>query len=515
MKSILPIKNKSFNRKIINRLGLILLSAAIITGTILFVGTVPTKTILGNYLIVALLLFIFYIDIQRYNAMLIHEFKMLFLAYFLLVGNFLIAKGVYVVLEGQINWLVYLKIPEVAYLLPLSLAPLLMALLFDIHIALVMAIITSLLSGIWLKDPFYAVYVVAGGITAAFSVMKCRRRSCILRAGLFIGNVNFLTALFISFIESQLLTPDFIKVICMALANGLIVSILVSALLPILEYAFGLTTNISLLEWLDLNHPMMRSLLLEAPGTYHHSIVTANLVETSAEAIGVNPLQAKVGAYYHDIGKIKMSEYFIENQQGILNRHDKLTPSMSSLILIAHVKEGLELAKRYKLPKLIRDIIQQHHGTSLITYFYQKAKDLSENGDNYVSEENFRYPGPKPQTRVAALVMLADRVEAAARALDEPTPARISTLVDTIINKVFLDGQLDDCDLTLKDLHQIKNHFVYILTGIHHRRIDYPGFKLIEHESIYKKSTETNKVRHQKNRTSSQKSTSLFKSKQS
>jgi putative nucleotidyltransferase with HDIG domain len=213
--------------------------------------------------------------------------------------------------------------------------------------------------------------------------------------------------------------------------------------------------------------------MITAPGTYHHSVIVGNLVEAAAEAVGVNPLLARVSAYYHDIGKMKMPEYYVENQAGSISKHDKLSPHMSSMILISHVKEGVELTRQYNLPHMITDIIEQHHGTNLISYFYQKAKN--EPGEN-PSEEDYRYPGPKPQSRVAALVMLADAVEASSRVLKDPTSSRIEALVDKIVNHVFLDGQLDECELTLKDISSVKKDFTYILTGIFHKRIDYPSF---------------------------------------
>jgi putative nucleotidyltransferase with HDIG domain len=241
-----------------------------------------------------------------------------------------------------------------------------------------------------------------------------------------------------------------------------------------LEYVFKITTDISLLELLDLNQPLMKSLMITAPGTYHHSVIVGNLVESAAEAVGVNPLLARVSSYYHDIGKIKMPEYFVENQSNAPSKHDKLTPHMSSMIIINHVKEGVELAKQSKLPQSIIDIIRQHHGDALITYFYQKAKGLAQ--ENSTSVDEYKYPGPRPQSRVAALVMMADALEASSRVLNDPTPARIAALVDKIINHIFLEGQLDQCELTLKDISEIKKRFSYILTGIFHKRIDYPGF---------------------------------------
>jgi putative nucleotidyltransferase with HDIG domain len=245
-------------------------------------------------------------------------------------------------------------------------------------------------------------------------------------------------------------------------------------MLPILEYTFKVTTDISLLELLDMEQPLMKNLMITAPGTYHHSIIVGNLVESAAEAVGVNPLLARVSSYYHDIGKVKMPEYFVENQSNSMSKHEKLAPHMSSIIISSHVKEGVELAKQHKLPQPIIDIIEQHHGTSLMTFFYQKAK--GQRDESEPSEEEYKYPGPKPQTRVAALVMMADAVEAASKVLNDPTPARIAALVDKIINHIFLEGQLDECELTLKDISEIKKHFSYILTGILHKRIDYPGF---------------------------------------
>jgi putative nucleotidyltransferase with HDIG domain len=236
------------------------------------------------------------------------------------------------------------------------------------------------------------------------------------------------------------------------------------------------------MELASMDHPLLRELMLQAPGTYHHSMIVGTMAEVAARAIGAKGLLAKVAGYYHDIGKIRKPLYFIENQFSCENRHEKLAPSMSSLILISHVKDGVELAKQYKLGKPIIDIIQQHHGTSLIAYFYNKAIELRSKIKQHrkgvelppVNIEDYRYPGPKPQTKEAGLVMLADMAEAACRSLPNPTPARIQGMVSKIINQAFTDGQLDDCELTLKDLHQIAKHFYQILAAIHHKRIEYP-----------------------------------------
>jgi putative nucleotidyltransferase with HDIG domain len=255
--------------------------------------------------------------------------------------------------------------------------------------------------------------------------------------------------------------------------GALVASMIVSISLPFFESLFDIATNIKLLELLDPNQPLLKKLVYSSPGTYHHSIVIGNLAEAAAEAINENPLLARVGAYYHDIGKIRKPEYYIENQRAEENKHDKLAPSMSSLIIASHVKEGVELAREHKLPSLVTDNIHQHHGTSLITYFYQKARDLAPLGS--IEEEDYRYPGPRPRTKVAAIVMLADSVEASSRTLADPTPQRIQALTHSVITRIFLDDQLSKCDLTLKDLREIARSFNIVLNGIFHQRIDYPG----------------------------------------
>jgi len=255
------------------------------------------------------------------------------------------------------------------------------------------------------------------------------------------------------------------------LISALLSLFLVLAAIPLTELIFGVVTDIKLLSFINLDHPLMRELLEKAPGTYNHSVDVATLAEAATRAVDANPVLAKAGAYYHDIGKLKNPEYFIENMEGV-SRHDKLAPSMSRLVLISHVKDGVELAWEYKLPKAIRDIIQQHHGTSLIYYFYRKAKEGSKNGD--VEEEDYRYPGPKPRTKEAAIVMMADSVEAAARSLEEPSPSRIRNLVREIVTSIFLDGQLEECELTLRDIYRIMDVFSRILTAIYHKRVEYP-----------------------------------------
>lgn len=258
------------------------------------------------------------------------------------------------------------------------------------------------------------------------------------------------------------------------LVNSMVSLILLFALSPVLELSFSYSTRFRLMELMSLEHPLMQELMVTIPGTYHHSLVVANMVEAGAKAIGANSLLCKVAALYHDAGKIAYPEYFIENQFGGPNKHDKLAPSMSALILISHVKKGTELAERYNLGQEIIDIIRQHHGTRIIRYFYQKAVNLGEKP----RESDFCYPGPRPQTKEAAILMLADSVEASSRTLTDPTPARIRSHIDTIIKGIFSEGQLDESELTFKDLHFLSENFQRILTGIFHQRIVYPDDKI-------------------------------------
>lgn len=255
------------------------------------------------------------------------------------------------------------------------------------------------------------------------------------------------------------------------LVNSVLSLLLLFALSPILELLLGYTTRFRLMELMSLEQPLMQEIMMNMPGTYHHSLVVANMVEAGAKAIGANSLLCKVAALYHDAGKLMHPEYFIENQYGGPNKHDKLAPSMSALILQAHVKKGTELAETHNLGQEIGDIIRQHHGTRSIRYFYQKAVDLGENPN----ENDYRYPGPKPQTKEAAILMLADSVEASSRTLSDPTPARIKTHIDTIMKGIFSEGQLDESELTFQDLHKLSETFLRILTGIFHQRIAYPS----------------------------------------
>ncbi|MEW5773461.1 MAG: HDIG domain-containing metalloprotein [Thermodesulfobacteriota bacterium] len=263
-----------------------------------------------------------------------------------------------------------------------------------------------------------------------------------------------------------------------ALAGAFMSLLVVLALSPIVELLFGYTSRFKLMELMSLEQPLLQQLMVAAPGTYHHSLILSNMVEAGARAIGANHLLARVAALYHDIGKLRNPQYFIENQGGRENKHDKLAPSMSALILISHVKKGVELAREHKLGREIEDLIGQHHGATLISYFFHKAEEQARaKGEEPPREAEYRYPGPKPQTKEAGLLLIADAIEASSRVLVEPSPSRLKGHIETIVKKIFADGQLDESELTLKDLHLLSEAFLRILTGIFHQRIEYPGGK--------------------------------------
>ena len=326
-------------------------------------------------------------------------------------------------------------------------------------------------------DAEFFLYFFVSSLIAGYGVRHCRDRGVFIKTGLKVSLTNMILALAIEALHGSLYSPEALIACGAAFIGGILVGVLATGFLPLFEMSFGFTTDIKLLELANLDQPVLRELMVQCPGTYHHSVIVSNMVEATAEAVKANPLLAKVAAYYHDIGKIRKPLYFIENQRAIQNRHEKLAPSMSSLILISHVKDGVELAKKHKLGSEIIDIIRQHHGTRLIDFFYEKAKEQREKKVRkflQIKEEDFRYPGPKPQTKEAGLIMLADAVEAASRTLVDPAASRIQGLVQKIINKAFSDGQLDECELTLKDLHEIAKSFNQTLGGIFHHRVEYP-----------------------------------------
>lgn len=356
---------------------------------------------------------------------------------------------------------------------PLPAAAMITCIFLGFDIALYFSLILCSLCTISFGGGFQVfLFFFLSSVTASYWIKERNERHHFIIAGFKLALFNACLAIALGFfMPSQVSSWGILlKQVTMAVGGGVFAAIITVGFTPLIEVLFNYTTAAKLLEFSNLDQPLIKKLMIEAPGTYNHSVIVATLAEAAASAIHADSLKAKVMAYYHDIGKLDKTMYFIENQSDGRNRHDKLSPSMSALILIGHVKKGVELAKKYKLGNEIVEGIIQHHGTSLIKYFYNKSL---KSGNENINEDDFRYPGPKPQTREAGIVMLADVAEAATRALERPTPSRIQGRVKELINDIFADGQLEECEMTLKDLHQIAKSFNTILTSIYHCRIEY------------------------------------------
>lgn len=365
------------------------------------------------------------------------------------------------------------------FLVPIAFEPILLTLLVGRNISIVISsfqcVLIAILAGF---DSEIIMLAVFNAIIGSIMIRKIQERNDIFFSSLYIAFINALAAFACGFLVSTSIVNIFIEA-GYSFIQAVISGVLAIGVLPVFEGAFEIATTIKLLELSNPNHPLLKKLLLEAPGTYHHSILVANLAEVAAEAVGANPVLVRVSSYYHDIGKTKRPYFFKENQFGIENPHNKISSNLSALIIIAHVKDGIELAKQYKIPKVIRDIIEQHHGTTLVRYFYVTAKNSSNDPDK-VSKQNFMYPGPVPDSKEAAIIMLADGVEAAVRSIQGPTKNKIEEMVNKIINERLNEKQLDNCDLTLKDIKKIREAFIKALNGIYHQRIEYPEDKWIK-----------------------------------
>lgn len=383
-----------------------------------------------------------------------------------------------------VGWLVVNQFRGYEMLIPMTVLSLSVALLFGNALAFAATLVASLLTGVvfGLGLPFLTGSALAG-IAAIATATGVRRRRDFYRPMLVVAVTYAIAIAAMGLVDGARL-DILVRRMAWGMGAGFASVLAVTILLPLLESLFTVTTDITLLELADLNRPILRRLMLEAPGTYHHSIVVGTLAESAAAAIGGNPLLARVGAYYHDIGKIDKAEYYVENQSSARNRHEKLSPTMSSLIIQAHVREGAEIARKEKLPKAIVNAIVEHHGTTLLTFFYAKAQlELKKKGEQKkaypseieVPEAEFRYPGPKPQSKETAVLMLADAVEAAARSLNEPTPGRIRGVVNRILEARVKDGQLDESPITFEDLAKIRDAFIPVLTALFHARVHYPG----------------------------------------
>ncbi|KNF09346.1 metal dependent phosphohydrolase [Gottschalkia purinilytica] len=412
--------------------------------------TILIETIIMGYLYV-------------FDRKVIYNFKLLVILAIIILLISMIAKSIYG-LSG--------------YMIPISSATILISILINPRLSILINIILSIIIGITTSSELSILIVcLISGIVGAFATVNTQQRYNIFLIGLLVGTINIITILGFGLAYS-LEFNEILRRSIYGMTNGVISSILAIGSLPLWENIFNILTPLKLLELMNPNQPLLKRLLIEAPGTYHHSIIVGNLSEGAAEVVDANALIARVGAYYHDIGKLKRPYFFKENQKNGENPHDKINPNLSALVITNHTKDGIELACKHRLPEEIKDIIKQHHGKTLVAYFYHKA--LNEEGSEFVQEERFRYEGPKPQSKEAAIVMLADSAEAAVKAMKDPTKGKIEVLVRKIIKDKLNDGQLDECGLTLGDLNKIANSFMNTFMGIYHERIEYPNLNLAE-----------------------------------
>jgi len=406
----------------------------------------------------------------------------------LVLGTILMHLGLMVLMldmSASQSWGKTLK----SVILPHAFGPLVLSVILGPRIGLFGAIYSTMfgvLVCVSLSAPTYMATSALIGFTAVLFTKQVRRRNRLFMAGLYVGLVAMAFSLLLHEAAGVIMQEKAARMIGLPLMVGVLTGMVVGGLLPVMESLFGVTTDVSWLELSDLNHPLMRRLSIEAPGTYHHSLVVANLSEAAAEKIGASASMCRVCAYFHDIGKLSKPEYFIENMDPESNPHGDLTPRMSALVIIAHVKDGVDLAIKNNLNSRIIDVIEQHHGTSLAYYFYRQALDqkleverlvkqgkAKEDDVPQVSEETFRYPGPKPQFKEAAILSLADAIESASRTLEKPNASRIESMIDEIVQGRMADGQLDECDLTIAELARIKASFAKTLLSMMHGRIKY------------------------------------------
>ncbi|MBS6502415.1 MAG: HDIG domain-containing protein [Clostridium sp.] len=427
-----------------------------------------TKSYLFSFIslgiLVALVLFIQYRYISKEKPEVFNDTKMIILISSINLIIILISMGLNVISP---------------YLIPLVCSAMLMTILIDYKISLVINLLNIIFIAIIVGfNPSVVVLSILSVVLGSTGLKKVQQRNDIIYSTIYITGILALLSFTLGMISSNNIKEILIQTGYTAI--GILLSgILAVGLLPFFESIFDVVTNIKLLELSNPNQPLMKKLLMEAPGTYHHSMMVANLAEAAAEAVGGNPVVARVGAYYHDIGKTKRPYFFGENQMGKENPHDKITPNLSTLIILSHTKDGLEMAREHKIPKVIQDMIEQHHGTTLVKYFYYKLKNSSDKPEE-IKEEDFRYPGPIPSFKESGILMLSDSVEAAVRSINEPTKGKIEEMVNNIINDKLNSRQLVNCDLTLKDIETIRKTFLKTLDGIYHHRIEYPTEKKVK-----------------------------------
>lgn len=420
------------------------------------------KVLLVIVLIAILGFYLFYVQNKIFN----NNLKLALICSLIILVSFFAFMSMKLKVNSPIEFLIFI-----------SVASILLTIIFDSKLAFfVIVIITFLISAIRGGDYTITFISFCGSVLAIFSVRDIKNRSQIFRSFYFILAGYLISVLAIGLDRSEGLTKIAINIAYIGI-NSVMSPVIAYGLLIFYERVFRITTDLTLVELADFNQPLLRELSTKAPGTFHHSIVMGNLAEDAAASIGANRILARVGCYYHDIGKIAKPDFFVENQLEKINKHEALNPNLSAKIIIAHVKEGIEFGKKHKLPQEILDFIPMHHGTTLVSYFYNKAKNTTDENKEDVLDYIYRYPGPKPQTRETAIAMLADTVEASTKVIEDPTPKKLEDKIDEIIKKRFIEGELDECELTLRDLTKIKKSFLKILVGIYHQRIKYPEEK--------------------------------------
>jgi cyclic-di-AMP phosphodiesterase PgpH len=429
---------------------------------------------LGLTLLVVMFLIVSRRYLRYYQDQIYQSNSALFMLELIVVGALLLSRGISLIPFGTIQsswnnifyYLVAVSVPAAAIL---------MTFLLNRSLALFFAMLIGIFVGIMKGFSLpYAIVGIVAGIVAVYASVGVRRRSQLVNGGATIALANIITIGALGAIGNlNIISATVGYRAAGGFLSGMLASFIAASFLPLFEHVFNVVTDIRLLELSDLNHPLLKMMFIEAPGTYHHSIMVGNLAEAAAEAVGANPLQVRVCAYFHDIGKMRKPEYFTENELYGKSMHIELNPRMSSLIILSHVKDGVDMAITYKLNRKIIDAIRQHHGDSLVYFFYRRAEETKAEGEE-VAQEDFRYEGPKPQSKETAILLLADSVEAASRSLGRPTPSRIKNLVQEIINQRIIDGQLDECDLTFNELRLIAERFEHMLNSTFHARIKYP-----------------------------------------
>lgn len=413
------------------------------------------------------------------------------IAYPRILRNWLRLAAICVLLSSMVAVSVFITVNAPIFLYPAAIGPALFATIlllvaYDQRLALLLAGIQCIIVTLALEQTIgFFILLLAGCATTAAQLKEVRHRNSLIRAATVTAAVLGVGTLLLGLLEVPPIPGALQQILVMALSATLTsfgVSFLVLGILPSVERIFDITTGMTLAELRDPKRPLLRQLQQRAPGTYNHSLQVASIAESAAEAIGADSLLTYVGAMYHDVGKINKPEYFVENQGGGINKHDKLSPAMSLLVIIGHVKNGIELAREYNLPRTIQHFIESHHGTTLVEYFYHAARSKAETREETVAEVEFRYPGPKPRTKEAAILMLADAVESSARAMPEPNPSRIENLVRKLASKRLHDGQFDDCDLSFRELAMIQDAMISRLQAIYHSRISYPSSRGDEDE---------------------------------